>query len=349
MKRRVLAYTIVDPRQPGGVEAVLRGVVAACRRSGLSVRELRTDECPLHVRADPRRRLHLPSILRALKVMLRIRPAVVNVHFVTAETVYFARLKQLFGYRLILSFHGSDLLLADPRTLAMMPSILAAADAVTVVSRQMRRRLERMPGVDMNRVHVVPNGVDVDFWCPSPTPLPPGRTMLCAGRLEPVKGVDLLIAAFAEIAQAWPDARLVIAGEGAERDELGRQAVAAGLSERVKFAGFLDREALRTAYREADLFVMPSRSEGFPIALLEAMATGLSHVAAEVGGVGEIATPRTGSCVPPEDVPALAKALAHALEKSDLEARGRAARQRANEFSVERSERRYVELISGAK
>ncbi len=348
MKKRVLAYTIVDPSKPGGVEAVLQGVLSACRRSGMSVHELRVDECPLHVRADPRRRLHLPSVLRALRALLRVRPAVVNVHFVTAETLYFAWLKRLFGYRLILSFHGSDLLLPNPQTAAVMPSLLAAADAVTVVSQDMRRSAERMPGVDMSRVHVVPNGIDLDFWCPSPAPRAAGKTMLAAGRLEPVKGFDLLIAAFAQIAQSCPDARLVIAGDGSQREELERQAADAGLSGRVAFAGFLKREELRAAYREADLFVMPSRSEGFPVALLEAMATGLPFVAAKVGGVGEIATPESGRCVPVEDVRALGEALAGALGKCDLRAAGHAARQRAGAFSVERSEARYVELISGA-
>lgn len=349
MTRRVLAYTITDPGQPGGVEAVLRGVISACRRAGMSVHELRTDECPLHVRADPQRRLHRPSVLRALKTLLRVRPAVVNVHFVTAETVYFARLKRLFGYRLILSFHGSDLLLPGPETSALMPSILAAADAVTVVSHQMRRSMEAIPGARMDRVHVIPNGIDAGFWCPAPVPRPPGSTMLCAGRLEPVKGFDILIAAFAEIADALPDARLVIAGEGSEREALERQADDAGVSGRIDFAGFLDREALRAAYREADLFVMPSRSEGFPIALLEAMATGLPFVAADVGGVGEIATPQSGICVPPEDAAGLGDALAHVLGNSDLVQSGRAARERANEFSVERTERRYVGLIAGTR
>jgi len=347
VKKRVLAYTIVDPGQPGGVEAVLRGVISALRYNDLSVHELRANDCPLYVRDDPQRRLHLPSLMRAVKALLRVRPAVVNVHFVTAETVYFAWLKRLFGYRLILSLHGSDLLLPDRQTSAMMPSILARADAVTVVSHQMRRSLEEVPGIDMNRVHVIPNGIDPDFWCPPSVPRTPDSTLLCAGRLEPVKGFDLLIAAFADIADICPDARLVIAGDGSQRDELGRQAAAAGLSDRVAFSGFLGREALRAAYREADLFVMPSRSEGFPVALLEAMATGLSFVAADVGGVGEIATPQSGSCVPPGDVRALGRALADAMGKRDLPASGRAARQRAKEFSVERSEHLYVELISG--
>lgn len=347
MKNQVMVYTIVHPESPGGVETVVRGLVSAYRDRGMSVYELRRNECPLHVHGNQRRRLHMPSIVRLLAKLLRVRPAVVNIHFVSSESIYFVLFKRLFSYRLILSFHGSDLLLPDPKSAALMPSILAGADAITVVSQKMYDTLGAMADIDMDRVHLVPNGIDPDFWHPAPEPRPQGRTMMGAGRLEVVKGFDILVAAFAKIAQDFPDARLVIAGKGARGEDLRQQVAAAGLSDRVDFLGLLDREALRAAYHDADLFVMPSRSEGFPIALLEAMATGLPFVAANVGGVREIATEQSGNCVPPEDVAALSHALAVALGRTDLQAAGQAARQRAAGFSVKQAECRYVGLIAG--
>jgi len=345
--QRCLAYTITDPSRPGGVEAVFQGVMAACRDSGLPVTELRADDCPLYLRPGTRRRLHLPSALRLFALLARHRPTVVNVHFITAETWYFALFRRLFGYRLILSFHGSDLLLPDPQTAELLPAILARADACTVVSRHMLGALEAVSGVDMKNVHLVFNGIDPDFWHPSPEPKKPGKTMLCAGRLEPVKGFDLLIESFARISRALPDLRLVIVGDGSQRAELEQQASAAGLQDRITFTGFLDRDGLRAEYHKADLFVMPSRSEGFPIALLEAMATGLPFVAADVGGVTEIATEATGVCIPPENVSALSDALLRVFRDFDLQTAGHSARERASEFSVAKAERRYVALISG--
>jgi len=345
MTERLVAYTITDPARPGGVEAVLQGVMAACRAAGMAVSEIRSDTCSLFVRDDLARPVHLPSMWRLFRCLLRVRPSVVNVHFITAEALYFALLKRLFGYRLILSFHGSDLLLPNAVTARLMPGILSRADEITVVSRHMLAALEKIPGAPMNRVTVVPNGIDPDFWQPGPADHKAGDTMLCAGRLEPVKGVDVLIAAFARIAAEVPRVRLVIVGEGSTREALTAQVEDAGLTDRVTFTGFLDRDGLRNAYRAADLFVMPSRSEGFPIALLEAMSTGLPFVASDVGGVPEIATPQTGRCVPPEDAVALGAALVAAFTEGDLAKAGRDARSRAGEFTISAADQTYVSLI----
>ena len=348
MTRKLLAYTITDPARPGGVEAVFQGVISACRRSGMSVHEMRTGDCPLYVRNDPGRRIHLPSLMRLFGLLAKRRPDVVNVHFVTAETYYFALLKRVFGYRLILSFHGSDLLLPNPETAELLPEILNKADGCTVVSGHMLSTLEAMPGVDMNTVQLVYNGIDPDFWHPSPKPEKEVRTMLCAGRLEPVKGIDLLIESLSQIKERHPDLRLVIIGDGSERVALEQQAEEHGLQDRITFAGFMDRNGLRSEYQKADLFVMPSRSEGFPIALLEAMATGLPFVASDVGGVGEIATEKTGLCVTPESVNALSDALNRILTQYDLQDASREARNRASAFTVAEAEQRYVDLLGAA-
>jgi len=348
MKHRVLLYTFVDPKHPGGVETVFRGIVNACRNFGFSVDELRRAQCRLRVHRNKRRYLHMPSIARLSMYLLRVRPSVVNVHFIWADTIYFALLKHVFGYRLILSFHGSDLLLPTDHSSALMPSILKRADKITVVSSHMRDALAAMPGVDMSNVHVVNNGIDPDFWCPPAVPRTSGRTILCAGRLEKVKGIDIMISAFVQIATAVPDAQLVIAGRGSQREALERQVAEKGLTDRVRFLGLLDRDALRAAYHDADLFVMPSRSEGFPVALLEAMATGLPFVASDVGGAGEIATEKTGRLVPPQDVLALTREVVKAFTERDLSKAGIAARKRAEIFSMEAAEQRYIEIIAGA-
>lgn len=347
----VLVYTSVDSSQPGGVERVVSGLVSTYRHGGMVVHELGRNDCPIHVYSNWRRRL---SIAKLLTLLLRIRPNVVNVHFVTNATIYFTLFKRMLGYRLVLSFHGSDALLGIPRSLenpksaAKIKSIVLSADVITVVSQHMRSTLEQIPGINPHRIHVVPNGIDPDFWCPSHRPRSQGLKMLSAGRLEPVKGFDLLISAFTDVAHAVPDARLVVAGQGSQRQDLERQVADAGLSDRVVFTGILDRWQLRDAYRDADLFVLPSRSEGLPLALLEAMATGLPFVAADVGGVSEIATQQSGCCVPAEDVQALGRMLVHALTQCDLREAGCAARQRAMDFSARASDLKYLELVSAS-
>ena len=159
------------------------------------------------------------------------------------------------------------------------------------------------------------------------------------GRLHPVKGYDVLIEALRLLEAEGtnlPPYEVVIAGDGVERDALGRQAVAAGLKT-VTFAGYVADPASFLA--TLHLYVQPSRSEGFCVAAHEAMAAGLPVIASAVGELGNSIVPgQTGALVPPDDPRALADALASLLSRPEkLAGMGRRARQRvASEFSAER-------------
>lgn len=349
MARKTMFYSIVDPDAPGGVERVMRAVI--CRHRDLHgvPYELRSSDCPLHVRDDPKRRAHLPSLIRLAKTLIRTRPSVVNIHFVTAESIYFIWFKPFFRFRLVLSMHGSDLRLPDQKSSFLLPSILSGSDVVTVVSDEMLQRLRKVKGAKLNSVRLIPNGVDASFWTPPDEPRPPGSTVVGVGRLEKVKGFDILISAFAELKVQEPEARLVIIGEGSERSSLTRQAQDLNVSDSVKFAGYLEPTEIRNELRNAHLFALPSRSEGFPIALLEAMATGLPFVAANVGGVSEIATSESGICVPVEDPRSFGAAMARLLRNFPKGAAAEAARRQAEAFSLEKSIAAYLEEIIPAR
>jgi len=130
--------------------------------------------------------------------------------------------------------------------------------------------------------------------------------LILAGSLEHLyKAPDVLIEAFAQCRRAGLDATLALAGDGAHRPALEQLARAAGVRERVEFSGQLPAgPAVRSALDEADLFVLPSRQEGLPRALLEAMARGLPAIGSTVGGFGELLPPE--DLVPPGDASALA-------------------------------------------
>jgi glycosyltransferase involved in cell wall biosynthesis len=128
----------------------------------------------------------------------------------------------------------------------------------------------------------------------------------------PVKGFDILLDALARApARAMPWHWHHI-GEGSQQGELVGRVRDLGLEDRVTFLGRRSNAALVDWYRAADLLVLPSRSEGVPNVLMEAMACGLPFVASAVGGVPEIA-PDADWCVPPEDPDALSTAIAAAL------------------------------------
>jgi D-inositol-3-phosphate glycosyltransferase len=152
--------------------------------------------------------------------------------------------------------------------------------------------LHRAYGLSGAKLQVVPAGVDLSrFW---PAPARNGRppTILFVGRLQPLKGPDVATATLAEVRRTVPDARLRIVG-GASGTGIGTSGPAElrqlahdlGVAEAVSFEPAVSQEELAGIYRQADVLVAPSRSETFGLVALEAQASGLPVVAADVPGL----------------------------------------------------------------
>lgn len=113
-------------------------------------------------------------------------------------------------------------------------------------------------------------------------------------RLEPIKGMDLVVPAFAEVLGAHPEVRLLVVGDGSLRAFMEEQAAQLGCAEAITFVGRQPQEQLAQWYRQMDIVLMPSRSEGFGLTAIEAMASGCVVVASDVGGLPEVV--RDGIC-----------------------------------------------------
>lgn len=357
---RILVYSNVERDEAGGAQGVVRGLCHHLRGRGhhvsLGWNSARAPgtapdgEWMEHypVRAGQPRWLHLPTLMRLLVRLLRERPDVVHLHFASASARNFYAAAPWLGFRTVLTCHGSDLLRTLPQDTAHLRAILSGADALTAVSTDLAARIDEIcGGPEGGKVMVIPNGVDTRFWHPAPAVEEPSRPnrIITVGRLEPVKGFDLLIDALARLPTALGGTRLTLVGEGSQREALEHRARAAGIAERVDFAGRLPREEIRARLHAADLFVMPSRSEGTPLALLEAMASGLACLATEVGGIPGAAQ-GAARLVAPDDPAALAQAMADLLP--DAAARGalaRAARARALAFSIDETHQAYESLL----
>lgn len=237
--------------------------------------------------------------------------------------------------------------------------VILGAERYAALSEEIARELVEL-GVPRQRVARVHNGVDAARFAPAESSaarrrtrarlgLPPeGRVLLFVGRLTPQKRPLDLVRAFARLAPAEPDARLVLCGEGELRAPLERAIAALGLAGQVELRGAV--EGVADYYRAADAFALPSAAEGAPNSLLEAMASGLACVATPVGAVPELIEPeRSGLLVPVGDEDALAQAL-RALADPGRRARlGAAARARAlAELSLEAVALRYAELFRAA-
>jgi len=191
---------------------------------------------------------------------------------------------------------------------------------------------------------VIYNGVDAEQYRPAA----PGRgkgplRLLNVGALSPRKGQEFAITALARLCEAGVEASLVLVGGGPDRPALEALAERLEVGGQVEFAG--EQLDPRPFLEAADLFVFPSRQEGFSNALIEAMASGLPVVASEVGGNREAVGDAGGRIVPPEDAGALAAAILDlAADRGSLAAIGAANRERvAKKFSLDASVKRLAD------
>ncbi len=176
---------------------------------------------------------------------------------------------------------------------------LRGARRILCVSEFTRREMQRQVNLPDWRFEVVPNALDPFFADDPPAggPAEGPPVILAVTRLDPrerYKGVDHLIEALPAVRRAMPGTRLRVVGSGADLHRLVALARQQGVAEAVEFAGFLDDQQLREAYRDCTLFALPSYAEGFGIVFLEAMARGKPCLGARAGAIPEIIDPTSG-------------------------------------------------------
>jgi glycosyltransferase involved in cell wall biosynthesis len=241
----------------------------------------------------------------------------------------------------------------------LMRRAAAATSAVVAVSEPLRSHLLHSTRLSPDAVRTISNGIDTDAFSPE---LPDRRARLlpgsegrivvgCVARVEAVKNHELLLRAFREAARARPELLLVIVGDGSLRPQLEALSRSLELAEAVRFVG--DQPDTASWYRSFDAFVLASRAEGTSMSILEAMASGCSIIATDVGGnralLGEDGA---GRLVPSEDAASLAAALAQVVGSPDQPARlasparTRAVRLFSQAGMVDRYESLYREVMA---
>ncbi len=282
-------------------------------------------------------------------------PDVLHVQCFSANGVYATWLARRLGVPLVVSLQGETLMDDHDiyeRSLALRLGLrrgLRRAAAVTGCSRFVLADAERRFGLAPGKGEVIPNGVDLaELAQPESLHLPFERFILGLGRIVEKKGFDLLLAAFARLADRHSGLGLVIGGDGPARPALLSSVAEMGLGDRVVLPGPLDRGQVAWAMQTADVFVLPSRVEPFGIVVLEALRAGCPAVVSSRGGATEIVRDgEDGLVADPFDAEALAGAIERVLADDGLAARlAEAGRARATEFAWDGIADRYRPLYA---
>jgi glycosyltransferase involved in cell wall biosynthesis len=239
---------------------------------------------------------------------------------------------------------GSRRGFVEPRGLqGLQRAAYSAAHRVVANSQAAAARLraERVPD---QKITVIPNGIDPSIFPAREYSMRPRRIAMVAC-LREEKRIDVLVRAASRILARHPEAEFLIAGDGTCRDQLMTLARETGVMHRFHFLGH--RDDVPAVLAQADVFVLPSRSEASPNSVIEAMAAGLPVVATNVGGIPElVAEGQTGRLVAPGDPEALAGALLDMLEHPERAADfGRAGRRRIEDtYSFDRMVEQFETL-----
>lgn len=218
----------------------------------------------------------------------------------------------------------------------MVKAMHAYADRITVLSTALKERAASFGRTD---AVIIPNGAHLHD-IPEKTRIF-GR-VLFVGRLEPMKGIDTLLQAFAKLPE---HASLHIVGDGSLRATLHAQATELGIADRVNFVGYLKPPAVYDEFAVAQVFCGLSRSEAFGNVFVEAQAAGCAVVATNVDGIPDIVTGgKTGLLVPVDDADAAAEAMDILLRDDEYRSElAEAGRQSAQRFSWSKIAREYVQ------
>lgn len=331
-QKRVVMLTDYYPPHVGGIEQVVRVLVhgLAERRHDVEVVSY-TDE-PM-APPDGVRFTSLPSVQMqkwlgvpsSLPLSLSWGKMVQEADVVHAHNFYFSttmfahKIRRRDGGRRVLTAHLGDLsrlgggvgMVARGLQRHMVPRVARRFDDIIAVSKSVRNVLLNS-GVDERRIHLVPNGVDTREFHPAPDKQQSNHVVF-VGRLAVNKGPQFLVDAAAEVLSEVPDARISIVGAGPLREALEAKVRHAGLSKSVVFRGRVPDVA--AVLQEGGLYVRPSLSEGMPLGVLEAMASGMGIVGSDIDGIRDLLEDADcGLLSPPGDAQALASTLVEALE-----------------------------------
>ena len=234
----------------------------------------------------------ITNFINTLLIVRRINPDIMHAQMVLLG-LHVWLIKKVLRKPYVIYGRGSDIYLS-PRFHKLLAKLaLMDADAVIALTNDMKQALQKL---HQRAVILIPNGVDIDKFSTLSREEARSkfnikhneRKLIFVGRLIPIKGIRFLIEAMPLIRKQHPGARLLIVGNGEERQNLEELAEKLNLKKWISFLGQIPSERIPEYMVASDIFVLPSLSEGFPLTILEAMASALPIVTTRVRGLPEI-------------------------------------------------------------
>lgn len=359
---RILYWTDLYHPHVGGVEVFSQKLIPALQQKGhevIVVTSHRRYQLPDQSLENniPIYRFHFWDALEKnnLKQSILIRkqiaqlkktfqPDLVHLHF-GATSFFHLQTMEAYPTKTLTTIHAvPEQSLSSSHS--FLHKVLACSDWINTVSPQGLEKMRHyLPTITANS-SVVYYGLDnpelelkvPDFDSP---------TLLCLGRLVPQKGFDIALEAFSRLQEKFPNARLVIAGDGSERIALTNQAKNLGIESSVDFKGLVEPAQVYSLLNEATLVLLPSRFEGLPLVALQAAQMARPIIATNVDGLPKLVNDQqTGMLIEKDNVTALSNAITHCLRHPDHSvAMGQAAKRRFEEiFSLESCTNNYDAL-----
>jgi glycosyltransferase involved in cell wall biosynthesis len=339
VERLAVELAIAEQRQghAASIQCVFEegALAVSARQAGIQVHAFRKKRGP-----------SVSTFFRLIETLREVAPEVVHTHN-SGIHHYYALAARIAGVPVVVNTRHSPLVPEHMKRERHYRWAMHLTDCVVFVSEATRKAVLDAMRLPQLSSQVILNGIPTSVFhgrAASPGAFRPCITFGTVGRLEAVKGHAVLIEAFAEVARAIPQARLRIVGGGSLANRLQELIRLHQLQEVVSLESAT--AAPHLLYREFDVFVLSSLSEGLPLVLLESMAAGLPVVSTRVGGIPDVVTDNIGFLCEPDDPHSLADAMMRAAAAPDLDRRGAwAERVATEEFDIAVMCSQYINLF----
>lgn len=350
----------------GGAEVLARNLAIDLRDRGLSIAVMAThgEDGPV---SEQLRQQGIPCVtarshalnpvsrrIQLYRIFNRFRPSLFHAHHTSLFQYCYWPARLACAPRTVVTEHTDFEFLRFDIDRESAKFAAAKAHIVTTVHEGMATSYRNVTGINSARLKVIENGVKTDIFHPAAANgrlraqlgMDSDQVLIgFVGRLHEQKNVNVLLDAMPQVVAADSCARLVVIGDGPEDECLIQQAKALGVADKVTFTGRI--EDIPSVLPELDIFVLPSKTEGLSIALLEAMSAGSACIATNVGANESILDGGAGLLVPSGDSNLLGEAISKLCADKDLrETLGRRARQVVQQrYEEKRCFDRYLSLF----